>query len=250
MGIQKTNVSNEGKESHKKNGASILGGKDPLPWYSAKEMCLNTAKYDKRFSLLFTIGIYSGLRISDLVKVNRNDLRNKYVKIKADKTGKTELRWFPPGMYELLRLSKISVSGLKKGCLFGSVRTPEKPMTSDTISIALKKYCTLAGIPEHLDIATHTLRKTFARRLYDKSFDKSEALRKISTLFNHENEAETRRYIGVMKEEIKAMVLNIDSDSYDDRAESLHHNRINADSIQEMIVQALADLNIKAIGKD
>lgn len=244
MASHESNVSGISKTSHKKNGASILGGKDPLPWYSAKQMCLLTAKHDKRFALLFTIGIYSGLRISDLVKVTRTDLRNKYIKLKAEKTGKTELRWFPPSMYDLLRLSKISISGLKTGCLFGSVKTPEKPMTSDSIAIALKKYCLMAGIPDHLDIATHTLRKTFARRLYDKSFDKSEALRKISTLFNHENEAETRRYIGVMKEEIKAMVLNIDSDTYDDRAESLHHNLITYESIEEMISKAVAKLKI------
>jgi integrase len=237
------------KESKKKSGASSLGGKDPIPWEIANKMCEITAQHDKRFALLFAVGIYSGLRIGDMKKVTRQNIKDKEFKIIAEKTGKTELRWFPPPFYELLKRCDIAISGkngLKAGCLFGSTANPEKPLSTQHIGGQLKKYCQMAGVPAKYDIGTHSLRKTFARRLYDKSFDKPEAARKICDLFNHEDERETRKYIGVIKSEIKEMVMNIDNERYDDRSVVFENDPVTIGSIRDIIHEVMSQYNIKA----
>ena len=53
------------------------------------------------------------------------------------------------------------------------------------------------------NISTHSLRKTFGRRVVDMAGPDSEmAIIKLSELFNHSNSMVTRRYLGLRQEEL------------------------------------------------
>jgi len=57
--------------------------------------------------------------------------------------------------------------------------------------------------------SSHTLRKTFGRRVYEYYNCSEDALIKLSQIFNHSNVAITRRYIGITKEMIDDIYLSI-----------------------------------------
>ncbi|WP_219717734.1 tyrosine-type recombinase/integrase, partial [Clostridioides difficile] len=60
------------------------------------------------------------------------------------------------------------------------------------------------GIKEN--VATHSLRKTFARHIYDEEENKTYALELIRKILGHKTIEMTRRYIGIDKdEEVKAI---------------------------------------------
>jgi len=203
----------------KKVGRSNLGGKDPIPWSLAKLVCIAAAKEDKEIGLLFCVGFYSGLRFSDILKINRTNIIRHGFKIRAKKTGKIELRPFPPGFYDLLKECNIIITSLPKGRLFGAKTNKDIDISSQVVAIDFKKYCKAAGVSDTYDVSTHTLRKTFARRLYDIADNKSNVLIYICQMFNHSDVSITLRYIGVTKEEIQDLVMNIDNDSYQDSEE-------------------------------
>lgn len=52
-------------------------------------------------------------------------------------------------------------------------------------------------------IATHSLRKTYARIKYDHSENKTQAAKYLQTIFGHSSEAITMIYIGIRQEEIR-----------------------------------------------
>ena len=53
------------------------------------------------------------------------------------------------------------------------------------------------------NVSTHSLRKTFGRRVVDMSGPDAEmALIKLSELFNHSSPSVTRRYLGLRQEEL------------------------------------------------
>ena len=55
------------------------------------------------------------------------------------------------------------------------------------------------------NFSTHSLRKTFGREIFSRSGSNAElAIIKLSELFNHSNPAETRRYLGISKQELLA----------------------------------------------
>ena len=50
--------------------------------------------FDKKYSVIFQLGIYSGLRVSDIVGLNISDVENKqFIEVIEQKTGK--IKRFP-----------------------------------------------------------------------------------------------------------------------------------------------------------
>ena len=70
------------------------------------------------------------------------------------------------------------------------------------INVRLKEIKAKYGIKvEHL--STHSLRKTFGRKIVERAGDNPEmALIKLSELFNHSSIQITRRYLGLRQEEL------------------------------------------------
>jgi site-specific recombinase XerD len=58
-------------------------------------------------------------------------------------------------------------------------------------------------------VSSHTLRKTFGRRVFELNYKSDEALIKLSQMFNHANTAITRRYIGIQQEAIRDIYLSL-----------------------------------------
>lgn len=151
------------------------------------------AKQSKRDLLLFNIGTNCGLRISDILRLNVGDVRNKaYIQIVEKKTGK--FKKFPINA-KLKPLIDEFVQGRRdKEPLFLSHW--KHRLDRSTAYYMIKDACKRAGLEEK--IGTHSLRKTFGYHHY-KQFKDIVILQKI---FNHSSPQITMRYIGIEQDQI------------------------------------------------
>ena len=57
--------------------------------------------------------------------------------------------------------------------------------------------------------STHTLRKTFEKRVYEMNHKSEDSLVTLAHIFNHASIAITRKYIGLQSEKIRDVYLNL-----------------------------------------
>ena len=139
--------------------------------------------------LLFLMGINIGLRISDILKLRVEDVRNRdYIEITEQKTGK--YKRFPITKSFKSDLEDFIIDKSDEEWLFSSQRGG-KPITRIQAYRIISKACLKAGIKTR--IGTHTLRKTFGYHFYNKTKD----IALLQCIFNHSAPSVTLRYIGI-----------------------------------------------------
>lgn len=144
---------------------------------------------NQRNYLLFVLGINSGLRISDILKLKVKDVKNKkYIEIKEQKTKK--YKKFPITKTLKLCIDKYINNKLSEDWLFESKRGSH-PITRVQAYRIICNACNNAGI--NLNIGTHTLRKTFGYHFYQEKKD----IVILQKIFNHSTPDITLRYIGI-----------------------------------------------------
>jgi integrase len=138
--------------------------------------------------LLFTIGINSGLHLSDLLTLRVIDLKGRsQVTIKEEKTGKEKTFMINNQLKE--KINNYVRHMEDDDFLFPSQRTG-KPIKRIRVYRILNEAAKQAGLH---DIGTHTLRKTFGYHYYQKTKNISV----LRDLFNHSAPSVTLKYIGV-----------------------------------------------------
>lgn len=144
---------------------------------------------NERDYVLFLFGIYTGLRISDILKYRVRDIKDKdYVYITEQKTNK-EKKF--PIHDELKKVLSKYIKGKKDyEYLFKSQKGINKPIRRETVYKILNDAADAFGL-EH--IGCHTMRKTFGYFLYEDTHD----LALIKDIFNHSHVSITMRYIGI-----------------------------------------------------
>jgi len=152
----------------------------------------NTA-HSERNLLLFDIGINTGLRIGDIVRLRIEDVKGRsYVIVKEGKTDKPRRVYLNSIMADI---SDYLENKPSEGWLFPSRKGNGHISTTQAYRI-LAKVADLLG---RNDIGTHTLRKTFGYHYYRKTKD----VATLMTIFNHSSQSVTKRYIGVTDSEIE-----------------------------------------------
>lgn len=146
----------------------------------------------ERNYILFLIGIYTGLRISDILKLRVCDVKNKsHIYIRENKTHKENSIFIHKELRPILN-SYIADKQLSD-YLFTSRKGINKPISR----IAAYRILNNAGKQFGLEnFGCHTTRKTFGYHLYQQTKDIAE----IKRLLNHSNESTSMRYIGVTAE--------------------------------------------------
>ena len=139
--------------------------------------------------LLFIMGINSGLRISDMLKLKIKDVSGKeYIEIKEQKTGK--YKKFPITDSFKQELSDYIYGKSPNEWLFCSQRG-EKAITRIQAYRIICNACKKADID--VRIGTHTLRKTFGYHFYNQNKD----IALLQSILNHSAPSITLRYIGI-----------------------------------------------------
>ena len=150
-------------------------------------------KQNYRDYVLFCLGINSGLRISDILKLDVKDVKNKnFIQLFEKKTGK--FKKFPINKTLKAMLYKYTKNKNIYEPLFTTVFNNR--MDRITAYRIIKNACIKANLEEN--IGTHTLRKTFGYFYYKKFKN----ILMLQHIFNHSTPAITLRYIGIEQEQI------------------------------------------------
>lgn len=173
-----------------------------------------------RNKMLFIVGINVGLRASDLrlltwgfffkqtpdgkfefrdgysLRPKKTARYNKHVVLRFNETTRKIVNWY----VEQYPIDDIN------GYVFRS-RQLDKPITVNAMCRVVKETGKEAGIKQAL--GSHSLRKSFCRRLYDNAEDKSRALVVLQSILQHSSQAITLKYIGILNDEIEDAFDNV-----------------------------------------
>lgn len=164
-------------------------------------------EHNLRDWLLFTLGINSGLRISDLLRLTVEDVKDKgRITLREHKTGKSKDFPLSDTCKKAVK-EYLKETGLTDGILFPSRKKSgtkgtgaiSRQQAYDIISNAAKEV----GIKE--SIGTHTLRKTFGYHAYKSGV----GIEVIQKLLNHSAPSVTLRYIGIEQEQLDDVYINL-----------------------------------------
>jgi integrase len=160
---------------------------------------------------LFTLGINSGLRISDLLKLKISDVLDEGGKIREritlreKKTNKTknfpisEVARKAIGEYLKTRIYDIN----EPFFLSQKTKNGKISLQRDQAYKIINNAARSIGIKER--IGTHTLRKTFGYHAYQAGV----SIEVIQKLFNHSAPSITLRYIGITQDDMDNVYLNL-----------------------------------------
>ncbi|SDZ34453.1 Phage integrase family protein [Thermoactinomyces sp. DSM 45892] len=150
----------------------------------------------ERDYILFVIGINTGLRCGDLLKLKVSDVRKK--KRVLVREGKTKTRTIHlDNIYDEIQ---DYIKGIDSKWLFPSCKG-DKPITTTQAYRQLQKAADMAEVDS---IGTHTMRKTFGYWYYKQTKD----VAKLQMILNHSHPSITLRYIGITNEEIENDLLS------------------------------------------
>lgn len=156
-----------------------------------------------RDAVLFATGIYTGLRISDILLLRVRDVRGKdYIYVREKKTGKEKrikLNRFLKKIYAEYTNGKKDYE-----CLFHGKQALNKPISREYAYKILNQAAHQMGITD--GIGTHTMRKTFGYHYYQKTKD----VATLMEIFNHSHASITLRYIGITQDVISKVYDEMD----------------------------------------
>ena len=161
-----------------------------------KEIKALLLKSNYRDYVLFTLGINTGFRISDILEIKVSDVRNKsHIAINEKKTGKIKKAYINTSLKE--ELDKYIFDMFDDDFLFSSRKGKNKPISRVRAYQILTDVAKKVGLEE---IGTHTLRKTFGYWHYKQHKD----IALLQELFNHSAPSVTLRYIGINQDTMDA----------------------------------------------
>jgi len=154
-------------------------------------------KRNERDYVLFCLGIYTGLRIADLLKLRVRDVQDKsHIRIKEGKTQKNKTVKISANLSKILKeftQDKEAYEYLFKSRVRGSTGA-NKPISRERAYGILREAAHEFGMKH---IGCHSMRKTFGYWMYTNSKGN---IALLMDLFNHSSEQITLRYIGLNQE--------------------------------------------------
>lgn len=182
------------KVSRKKTGREQTA--EPIPWEEAKRVLNQLYKDgDYIYAMVFVIGLFFGLRISEIRKVKWDDLINgETLTIQEEKTGKMR-----SGMPINKQIRSLAYQIYNRMQPTDEYVVPSH-LHRHTILYNFKRIRDQYNIPvKHF--TTHSLRKTFGRRYMEKNNFSGKSLIILNEAFGHRNLRETKKYLGFTKDE-------------------------------------------------
>lgn len=157
-------------------------------------------KKDTRYSFLFTLGVNTGLRVSDLLKLRVSDVKDKQVIYLYIEKTKRELE-IPLNAFIQKEIEEYIKFSKEDDYLFPSRVGVNRPLTRQMISQVFREAAAELDIER---MNTHTMRKSFGYWYYKQHND----VYFLMKLFGHNTQSQTLDYIGIESEEIAKTIKN------------------------------------------
>ena len=176
---------------------------DPLDWKVAHVLIKKLEADGKiREAMLIGAGIFLGLRASDLREITWEDLQGSTINLIEGKTRKFRKLTIHP---ELKEIAARNCNG-RTGPVFSNGRD------GGILTIqALNRMLHQIGKQYKVEgnFSTHSLRKGFSKRVFEKNGESDRSLIILSEILNHSNLAVTKRYIGLRQTEVDNIYLTL-----------------------------------------
>ena len=170
------------------------------------------AKGEIRNYVLITLGINTGLRISDLLQIRWENVWNfrirefkSHLVITEKKTGKTANVFLNDNSKESLRLLKSEMFDriIPQEYIFKSRNGENKPIGRNRAYTIIKNACNSLGYEENF--SCHSLRKTFGYHAWKQGA----APAVIMSIYNHSSMEVTKRYLSIEQDDKDEVYRNI-----------------------------------------
>ena len=159
-----------------------------------------------KYCLLITIGVFTGLRISDLLQLRCSQFEDsEYLTVVEQKTKKTrKIKINPDLKTSVMRLKDLSGVTNSDWSIFMN-RYGTKPIDKSWINVNLKKIFKQYGIECEGNISSHFLRKTMGRRVLKLNNYSNESIILLMELFGHSSVTITKKYLGIREREVMSV---------------------------------------------
>ncbi len=156
-----------------------------------------------KFCLLITIGVFTGLRISDLLQLRFSQFENADIlTIQEQKTRKTRRIKINPDLKQIVERVKgrIAITDTSQYIFLNKYRT--KPIDQSYVNVKLKDILKRYDIVLEGNASSHLFRKTLGNRVLRLNNYSNESVILLMELFGHSSPAITKRYLGLREQEI------------------------------------------------
>ncbi|MFC2107817.1 tyrosine-type recombinase/integrase, partial [Bacteroidota bacterium] len=156
-----------------------------------------------KYCLLFAIGVFTGLRIGDLLQLRFSQFdNNEILTIQEMKTKKTRRIKINQDLKEIIGRVKTKMNITDPDQFIFLNRYGTKPIDRSWVNVNLKRICKKYNIEVDGNISSHMFRKTLGNRVLRMNNYSGEAVILLMDLFSHSSPAITRRYLGIREREI------------------------------------------------
>ena len=183
-------------------------GADALDWDEAMELSRRLLADGRvREAMLIDCGCFLGLRISDLLQLRWDDiLSGEVVSVVEQKTSKVRTMKVNPALKAFAAQCREKLQADGDDLIFNSqMYGGTKAMTRQRAAQILAKIARDYDIRSARHFSTHSLRKTFGRRVWLQECAAGNgevALQLLSDVFGHSSVSITKRYLGIRQDEI------------------------------------------------
>jgi len=158
---------------------------------------------DYKFSLLISIGVFTGLRISDLLQLRYNQFEETEIltvtEIKTKKQRRIKINQDLKEIVARLK-SKMNIVDTNKFIFINRYGT--KPIDKSYVNVKLKEIFKRYNIILEGNASSHLFRKTLGNRVLRLNNYSSESIILLMELFSHSSPAMTKKYLGIREKEI------------------------------------------------
>ena len=155
-----------------------------------------------KFCLLISIGVFTGLRISDLLKLRFNQFESDILTIQEQKTKKTRRIKINPDLKEIVERIKNRMVVTDSDQYIFLNRYGTKLIDKSYVNVKLKEIVKRYDINMDGNVSSHLFRKTLGNRVLRLNNYSGESVILLMELFGHSSPAVTKRYLGLREKEI------------------------------------------------
>jgi integrase len=174
-----------------------------IQWSELTSLVLKLQRDEEyKFSLLIGTGAFTGLRISDVLSLSWQQLLDKdIIELNEKKTGKHRKIKINTDLQALIKSNYKAMGQPELDTLVFVNKYGTKQINVQWVNVKLKEILTKYGIKTE-NPSTHSLRKSFGRRVWELNDYSEKSLVLLSELFNHSNIQITKRYLGIKEKEL------------------------------------------------
>ncbi len=165
----------------------------------------------ERDRLLLALFAYGGLRRSELLGLDRDDvdLDRRLIRVRNAKGGRQRVVPIHPGLVPLFAAYAATRPATIDPALFLGIQG--RRLTPSIMAVTFRRYATAAGVNRRKRITPHTLRHVFATELLGAGAN----LRQIQELLGHKHLDSTQRYTRVNAHQLRGAVKRLQWTSHE-----------------------------------